>query len=275
MVLARHIEDNLGITVSIGLSYNKFLAKVASDFDKPRGFSVFGRAGVQALLAARPVSLIWGVGKALQQRLEADGLRTIGQLAALEEHDLIARYGSIGRRLARFARGQDDRTVDPSSPTKSVSAETTFAEDLSSFEALKAELWPLCETVAGRLKGSALAGRTVTLKLKTAEFRSLTRSRTLAAPTQLAEVLFQSALPLLKAEAKGQRYRLSGIGVSGLGPASEADPPDLLDPEASRRAQVERAIDFVRAKLGEEAIVKGRAFALQETRSQKSEIKRR
>lgn len=275
-LLARRIEEKIGITVSIGLSYNKFLAKVASDLDKPRGFSLIGRAEAQALLAAKPVSLIWGVGKALRHRLEADGLHTIGQLASLEERHLIARYGAIGERLARFARGRDDRAVDPSSPAKSISAETTFDKDLSAPEALKAELWPLCETVAERLKRSALAGCTVTLKLKTAEFRSLTRRRTLVVPTQLAEVLFQSVLPLLQAEVGARRrYRLIGIGVSGLGSASEADLPDLLEPEALRHVRVERAIDSVRAKLGEEAIVKGRGFAPQGIRRPKSETNRR
>lgn len=258
--LARRIESEIGVTVSIGLSYNKFLAKVASDLDKPRGFSVIGRAEARDFLARRPVGLIWGVGKALRQRLERDGIHAIGQLTAFEERDLVARYGAIGRRLACFARGEDDRVVDPASPAKSVSAETTFESDLASLAALQGELWPLCETVAARLKRAGLAGRTVTLKLKGADFRILTRSRTLTAPTQLAEVLFRAVLPLLKAEATGRRYRLVGIGASGLGPGAEADPPDLLDPEAGRRAKVEHAIDAVRDKLGGDAIVKGRAF---------------
>jgi DNA polymerase-4 len=269
--LARRIEDEIGITASIGLSYNKFLARVASDLDKPRGFSVIGRAEAPAFLAPRPVSLIWGVGKALQRRLEADGLRTVGQLAMLDERDLLLRYGSIGRRLARFARGQDDRTVDPSAPAKSISAETTFDTDLARLDALQVELWPLCETVAARLKRAGLAGRTVTLKLKTADFHLLTRSRTLPAPTQLAEVLFRAALPLLEAAATGQRYRLIGIGASALGPGADADPLDLLDPEAGKRAQVERAMDAVRAKLGGQAIVKGRGFAPPGTTGRKSE----
>ena len=258
--LARRIEAEIGVTVSIGLSYNKFLAKVASDLDKPRGFSVIGRAEARDFLARRPVGLIWGVGKALQQGLEQDGIRMIGQLTELEERDLVARYGAIGRRLARFARGEDERVVEPASPAKSISAETTFDQDLASPAALQGELWPLCETVAARLKRAGLASRTVTLKLKGADFRGLTHSRTLSAPTQLAEVLFRAALPLLQAEARGRLYRLIGIGASGLGPAADADPPDLLDPEAGRQAKVERAIDAVRAKLGGDAIVKGRAF---------------
>ncbi|HXQ66911.1 MAG TPA: DNA polymerase IV [Alphaproteobacteria bacterium] len=271
--LQRHIEEALGITVSIGLSYNKFLAKVASDLDKPRGFSVIGRSEAKAFLVRQPVSLIWGVGNALRRRLEADGIHLIGQLAGHEEADLIARYGAIGRRLYRFARGEDARSVDPSSLAKSISAETTFEDDLSSFPELKAELWPLCETVARRLKRAALAGRTITLKLKGADFRILTRSRTLAAPTQLAEALFQSALPLLAAAAGARHYRLIGIGASALAPAAEADPPNLLDPSSGRVLKVERAIDAVREKLGGNAIVKGRGFRRQksEARNQKTD----
>jgi len=264
--LQRHIEEALGITVSIGLSYNKFLAKVASDLDKPRGFSVIGRGEAKAFLLRQPVGLIWGVGNALRRRLEADGIHLIGQLAAHEEADLIARYGVIGRRLYRFARGEDARSVEPSSPAKSISAETTFEDDLSGFAELKAELWPLCEAVARRLKRTALAGRTITLKLKGADFRILTRSRTLAAPTQLAEALFQAALPLLAAEAGARHYRLIGIAASALAPAFEADPTDLLDPSSGRARAVERAIDAVREKLGGNAIVKGRGF-----RGQRSE----
>jgi DNA polymerase-4 len=258
--LARRIEADIRITVSIGLSYNKFLAKLASDFDKPRGFSVVGRAEAKTLLAAKPASLIWGVGQALKRRLEADGLTTIGQLAAGDEREFVARYGAIGRRLVRFARGEDDRPVEPEGETKSVSAENTFERDLKSGAALEAELWPLCETVAARLKRAEIAGRTVTLKLRRSDFQILTRSRTLAEPTQLAETLYRTGKALLAPEVGRQSYRLIGIGASGLGPAAEADPTDLLDREAEKRAKVERAIDRVRAKLGDNAVVKGRGF---------------
>jgi DNA polymerase-4 len=266
MALARRIEAEIGITVSIGLSYNKFLAKVASDLDKPRGFSVIGRAEAIDFLRPRPASLIWGVGPALMRRLAADGITTIGQLQTRDERELAARYGVIGRRLARFARGIDDRKVDPDGPTKSISAETTFDSDIGAAAALARELWPLCEKVAERLKRHKLAGRGVTLKLKTSDFRIVTRTRRLAQPTQLAETLYQTALPLLEAEAGGPTYRLIGIGAADLGDAAEADPPDLFDRASHRRAEVERAIDAVRAKLGADAIVKGRALAPTERR---------
>jgi DNA polymerase IV len=259
--LARAVEREVGVTVSIGLSYNKFLAKVASDLDKPRGFAVIGEAEAPAFLAGKPVGMIWGVGKALAARLARDGISTIGQLQQHDELALVARFGSIGRRLARFARGIDDRRVDPDAPARSISAETTFDSDLSDVEALSAELWPLCETVARRLKRSELAARGVTLKLKTSDFRLIGRSRRLDVPTQLADRLFRAALALLEAEADGRRFRLIGVGSHDLAAAAEADPPDLLDPRAERQARVEKLIDEVRAKSGEDAIGRGRGLA--------------
>jgi DNA polymerase-4 len=259
-LLVNRIEREIGITASIGLSYNKFLAKVASDLEKPRGFSVIGRAEAVDFLTDKPVGLIWGVGRSLQRRLEADGFATVGRLRDCSETALVARYGVIGRRLARFARGDDDRAVQPNTPPKSLSTETTLERDVADAESLAAVLWPLCESLARRLKRAALAGTAVTLKLKTGDFRLLTRSRRLAAPTQLAEMLYRVALPMLRAAADGTPYRLVGIGASELVDAAQADPPDLLDPTLERHIRVERAIDDVRAKLGNKVIAKGRGL---------------
>ncbi len=258
--LALRIEQAFDLTVSIGLSYNKFLAKIASDLDKPRGFAVIGRGEARRFLADRPVGIVWGVGKALQRALARDGIVTIRDLWRYEEAALAARYGAMGNRLYHFSRGEDERRVEPDAPTKSISAETTFETDLSDRSALARELWPLCETVARRLKRSGLAGRTVTLKLKTRDFRLLTRRQRLADPTQLAERIFEAAHGLLARECDGRKFRLIGAGVSDLADGAEADPPNLLEPERARDARVEQAIDRVRDKLGPEAIVKGRAF---------------
>jgi len=257
---ALEVEREIGVTVSIGLSYNKFLAKVASDLDKPRGFAIIGRADALEFLGPRPVGLIWGVGKALQARLAADGITTIADLRDLEEGRLVARYGSIGRRLFRFSRGEDDRTVDPDGEMKSISAETTFDTDIAAYDHLAAELWPLCEKVSARMKRSGVVGRSVHLKLKTADFRILTRSRRLGAATELAEALYQTALPLLKAEATGLRYRLIGIGAADLQDRERIAQPDLLAAGGPRQAAVERVMDEVRAKLGADAIRKGRGL---------------
>jgi len=262
--LIRRIETEIGVTASVGLSYNKFLAKVASDLDKPRGFAAIGRAEARDFLARQRIGIVWGVGQSMQAKLERDGLTHLAQLQEMDEAALIRRYGSIGGRLARFARGEDERKVTPERAAKSISAETTFESDHADPEALRGELWRLAEKVAARLKEARLTGVTVTLKLKSADFRSRTRNRTLAQPTQLADAIWHAAADLLEGEADGRTaFRLIGVGLSGLGPAAEAeaDPAyDLLDLDARKRARTERAIDSVRAKLGAGTIGKGRGF---------------
>jgi DNA polymerase IV len=227
-LLAGRVEREAGVTVSIGLSYNKFLAKLASDLDKPRGFAVVGRGEALAFLAPRPVGLLWGVGATLQRRLARDAITTIGDLRERTERELVARYGAIGRRLYRFSRGEDERAVTTDAPTKSVSVETTFDRDLAAPEALAEELEPLARQLAKRLNENALATAGITLKLKTSRFKIITRSRALANPTQRAEVLYRSALSLLREAADGTSYRLIGIGGDRLVDAERADPPDLF-----------------------------------------------
>jgi len=264
--LARRVEDEIGITVSVGLSYNKYLAKLASDLEKPRGFAVIGRGEARDFLARLPVGRIFGVGRAMQARLAADGITTMAQLQKDDENRLLARYGSIGRRLYRFSLGQDDRKVEPARETKSVSAETTFDIDIAAFAELAPIIWRLSEKVSARLKKQALSGRTITLKLKTADFKLRARSVSLDEPTQLAETLYQAALPLLRTECDGAAFRLAGIGLSNLDEASAADPPSLLDPARQRNAKVEHAMDAVRAKFGTAAIDKGRALGARKLR---------
>ena len=258
--LAVRIEREIDITVSIGLSYNKFLAKLASDLDKPRGFALIGRSEALGFLETQPISLLWGVGRSLQGRLRSHGIHTIGQLRAIRERDLVDRYGAIGHVLARFACGADDRRVTPGRPAKSISAETTLAEDVSDSEALKRVLWLLCETVSRRLKGAGLAGGMITLKLKCRDFRQLTRSRQLGSATTFAEELYQAALPLLTAEADGRRFRLIGIGAGKLSTAAGVDFADLIDADRARRTRIERAMDAVRDRFGVSVIGKGRGW---------------
>ena len=200
---ARDVERQIGITVSVGLSYCKFLAKVASDMMKPRGFSVIGEAEALGFLAAQPVTLIWGVGKVFASTLELDGIRTIGQLQHMERNDLMRRYGTMGTRLYHLSRGQDEREVQPDSDAKSVSAETTFDTDLASSADLVPVLRALSEKVSARLKKAGIAGRTVVLKLKTQDFKIRTRNRQLGDPTRLADRIFQTGLHLLERETDG------------------------------------------------------------------------
>jgi DNA polymerase IV len=258
---AARVERELGITVSIGLSCNKFLAKIASDLDKPRGFAVLSGSEAAAFLAPRPVTQIFGVGKVAQTRLAADGYRTVGDLQRAGEAELARRYGSEGARLARLARGRDDRPVCPEREAKSISAETTFDADIADFRQLELRLWRLSEKVSARLKASALAGATVTVKLKTANFRIRTRAQSFGHPTQLAARIFACGRELLAREADGTRYRLLGIGVSGLSPAAGHERADLID---RRVAEAEQAIDRLRARFGDDAVVKGLALELDE-----------
>jgi DNA polymerase-4 len=254
---ATRVEREIGITVSIGLSCNKFLAKIASDLDKPRGFAVIGAAEAAAFLATRPVTQIFGVGKVAQARLAADGFRTVGDLQRAGEAELTRRYGAEGTRLARLARGIDDRPVSAERETKSISAETTFDADIGDFRQLELRLWRLAEKVSARLKGGELAGATVTLKLKTADFRLRTRAQSFGQPTQLAAKIFACGRELLARETDGTKYRLIGIGVSALVPAAGGDFADLID---RRTADAERAMDRLRARFGDDAVVKGLVF---------------
>lgn len=260
--LVARIEADLGVTASVGLSHNKFLAKIASDLDKPRGFSVIGRAETDAFLETKPVRIIWGVGLATQGALEQAGIRTLADLRRWDHGDLVARFGQTGERLYHLARGQDARRVNAHAPVKSISKETTFNEDTADADLLDGHLWRLAEQVADRAKAKALAGRTVTLKLKRADHRIVTRRTTLPAPTQIADRIYRTARVLFDGgAAQAGPFRLIGVGLSDLTPESAADTTgDLLDPGAGRRAAAERATDAIRARFGAQAIIKGRAL---------------
>lgn len=251
------VETRLGISVSIGLSANKFLAKLASDLDKPRGFAVLAPEQAVDFLAPRPVSFLPGVGRATQTRLAENGFRKIADLQRAEEHDLMRRLGTDGQRLWRLARGIDAREIVADRDAKSISTEITFEEDIAALRPLEKTLWGLSEKVSARLKAKSLAGTTVILKLKSADFRLKTRSRSLESPTQLAGRIYAAGADLLAREIDGTKYRLIGIGVAALTSAEDADPADLIDPQGSRSAAAERALDRLRARFGHDVIGKG------------------
>ncbi|MBD8689187.1 MULTISPECIES: DNA polymerase IV [unclassified Rhizobium] len=257
---ARRVEKEIGISVSVGLSYCKFLAKVASDLQKPRGFSIIGEKEAMEFLGPRPVTTIWGVGKAFAATLEGDGIRTISQLQQMDEGGLMRRYGTMGQRLYRLSRGIDDRDVHINDPAKSVSAETTFFNDISRHDELVSILRSLSEKVAWRLKKNEVAGHTVVLKMKTSDFKSRTRNKRLEDPTQLADRIFRTGISLLEKETDGTKFRLIGIGVTDLCKGDLADPPDLVDINAGRRAAAEAAMDKLRDKFGKGAVETGYTF---------------
>ena len=259
--LVKRMREELGVTGSVGLSHNKFLAKIASDLDKPHGFSVIGKAETAEFLRPKSVRMIWGVGMASQEALERAGIRTFEDLLRWEQRDLIARFGSMGQRLYHLARGEDTRRVMRNAPIKSISNETTFNEDTGDHDLLDGHLWRMCEKVADRAKAKALAGRVVTLKVKRSDFKLITRRQSLGDATQMADRIYRVARGMLDGLERQGPWRLLGAGISDLVSAEQADRGgDLLDPDAGKRAAAERATDSIRARFGDAAIVKGRAL---------------
>ena len=259
--LVKRMQDELGLTGSIGLSHNKFLAKIASDINKPRGFSVIGKADTAKFLVDKPVRLIWGVGRSTQDSLERAGIHRFADLLRWDRDDLIARFGSVGDRLWYLARGQDRRRISSNRPMKSISNEATFFEDTSDPNILDGHLWRMAEKVADRAKAKHLAGNVVVLKLKCSDHRLITRRKALRDATQLADTIYLTARELLDhLENKGP-FRLLGTGLSQLCSEVRAErSKDLFDSAARQRGQAERATDIIRAKFGAQAILKGRAL---------------
>jgi DNA polymerase-4 len=257
---ARRVEQEVGITVSIGLAANRLMGKIAAGRNKPRGFAVIGADEARSFLANEPVRLLPGIGPALARRLGTLGITRLGQLQMLTDRDAMQRLGEDGPALVRRARGEDARSVHPGHETKSVSAETTFATDLTSIPDLERHLWRLAEKLARRLKGQDLAAAGVVLKLKTTSFASRTRAARLAAPTVLPDRLFGAARELLAREATGTAFRLIGIGANPLAPRDQADHGDLADTETPRMAAAQAAIDSLRDRFGENSVIKGRAL---------------
>ena len=259
--LVGRMRSELGVTGSIGLSHNKFLAKVASDLDKPRGFSVIGEAETHDFLMPKPVRMIWGVGQATQGALDKAGIRTFADLLRWEREDLHARFGAMGDRLYFLARGQDRRRVDARAPVKSISNETTFFEDTASTDLLDGHIWRLSENVSDRAKARRRAGRVVTLKLKRSDHSLITRRVALRDCTQMADTIYRTARGLFDQVDHAVPYRLIGVGISELVDEDTGDlSGDLLDPQARQRSQAERATDAIREKFGDKAILKGRAL---------------
>lgn len=260
--LSREIEREIGVTASIGLSHNKFLAKIASDLDKPRGFSVIGRAETEEFLRDKPVSILWGVGEATRAALARAGIRRLADIRRSGAEAMRARFGTAGTRLHALACGQDSRRVTPDAPLKSVSNETTFDTDLSDRATLESWLWAMCEKTADRMKARGLQGRTATLKLRRADFSALSRQTRLEEPSQLADTLFRATQALLATLPETGPFRLIGAGYTDLSATDGRDPVgDLLDPQAGARAGAERAADAIRARFGKDAIRSGRGMA--------------
>ena len=259
--LIKRMKDQLGLTGSIGLSHNKFLAKVASDLDKPKGYSVIGVAETNSFLEDKPISLIWGVGTVSQEALKKAGIHVFRDLLRWDHQDLCSRFGSLGDRLWHLARGKDQRRVMAHSTIKSISNETTFSEDTSNPHILDGHIWRLAEKVSDRAKARDLAGEVVTLKLKRADHSLLSRRLSLREPTQTTDRIYRTARNLFDQLRSHESYRLIGVGISSLVNKSSSDlTSDLLDPDEPKRIKAEKATDEIRARFGKGSILKGRSL---------------
>lgn len=259
--LAREVRDELGLTVSIGLSHAPYLAKIASDLEKPQGFTVIGRAETVSFLDDKPVGLIGGVGARMEQTLKDFGVYRIGDLRRVEPVSLYRRIGDQALKLIDYANGIDHRKIEPNPAAKSISAETTFERNTASRTELERQLWPLCEKVSARAKKAGQAGGTVVLKLKQEDHQSLSRQANLDKPTQLAEDLYRTGCRLLDKAPRGKSFRLIGIGFSELQAADGVQVQQgLFDDGSAKREAAERAIDAIRAKFGDGVAFKGRGL---------------
>ena len=259
--LTNRIKNELGLTGSIGLSHNKFLAKVASDLNKPNGFSIIGKQETEKFLFNQPVNILWGVGAGTKEKLGAMGIRTLSDLLRWEESDFIRKFGTSGKRLKALASGKDNRRVMAERLIKSISNETTFGQDILKHEILIGHLWRMCEKVSDRAKSREIAGKVGVIKLKTDKHRLITRRLTFKEPTNMADRLFNALEPLLKSEIKEVKFRLLGVTLTDLCDQKYADlTSDLIDPNAQNREKAELATDKIRRKFGVNAIIKGRSL---------------
>mgnify|MGYP000315244588 FL=1 len=259
--LVKRMEDEIGISGSVGLSHNKFLAKLASDLDKPRGFSIISQRETLDLLAPLPIKKIWGAGPVLQRKLQSDGIQTFADLRRRDLKVLVKRYGTMGNRLWHLARGIDHRSITTREPVKTISKEITFFEDTSDTDLLDGHLWRLAEKVSDRCKARNYAGKTVNLKVKKADFKLLTRSITLNEPTQMTDRIYTNVRQMLNSIMDNAPFRLIGVGISHLTKPEDADQfMDLLEQDAAKRAKAERATDTIRKRFGKDSILKGRSL---------------
>jgi DNA polymerase-4 len=259
--LQNNIINEVGITVSVGLSYNKFLAKTASELNKPNGFAIIGKNEAINFLSEKPVSFIYGVGPSFENKLKQVGINKISDIRTWTDKEMFIKFGESGLRIAKLARAEDKRPVKSHKKRKSISSETTFNNDISSLDTLSDILWKVSLATADRSKSLNLAGYTITLKLKTSNFKTITRRRTLPQGTQLADTIFNTCLPLLEGEAKGQKFRLIGVSISSLSKPL-GDHGFLLDPMALKRGKAERVTDSIRSKFGRNSLIKGRQYKL-------------
>lgn len=255
------IKSQTGLTASVGIGGNKFLAKLASDLQKPDGFVVITEADKQTILDPLAVSKIWGIGKVTGKALEKIGIKTIGQLRTAGRSQLSAVFGGHVDEILQLVRGIDDRKVEPYAESKSISAEETFPTDIGDKEILSGVLLNQIEEVAGRLRAEKLEARTITLKIRYGDFRTVTRSCTLDYPTQITDTLIQDAMKLFEQwyYASAGALRLLGFGVSGLSAEGKGQMQLFTDPREEKQKKVDLAMDRIRKKYGQASMKRGKS----------------
>ncbi len=264
--IARQIKNDilteLGLVASVGVAPNKFLAKLASDFDKPNGFVVIHEQDIQPFLDPLPVQRLWGVGRVGARVFDELGIHTVGQLRQRSKNWLCGRFGKFGEHLWQLAHGRDERTVVPDRQAKSISHETTFEHDIDDVNVLKSNLLTMTEQVAYRLRQAQLRARTVSLKLRYADFHTLTRAHTLEQPTHATDALWATANRLLDQRLLplSAPVRLVGVGVSAL-ESTQTNQTDLFAQARDiRRQDVDRLSDDISARFGRGALRRGRTL---------------
>jgi DNA polymerase-4 len=259
--IKRTIRDELRLTASVGVAPNKFLAKIASDLRKPDGFVLVegGQTQIQAFLDPLPVGRLWGVGRVAGQVFERLGVKTIGDVRQMPVETLRRHFGQTGEHLAELARGVDERRVVPDRDAKSISHETTFSSDIDDTETLRAWTSELAEQVAWRLRRHRLRGRTVQIKVRYADFHTITRAETLAEPTNVTEEIRQTAVRLLAERLPARRLpiRLLGVGVSQFENPEQVQGLLFDDESQTRHSRLDQAADKLRERFGAEALRRG------------------
>ena len=255
--LVKDIKVKIGINVSVGLSFNKYLAKVCSDLDKPKGFSIIGKSEAISFLKDKPVNLLWGVGSKFKKRLNSEGIINIGQIQKMQDKELVKRYGAIGYHIYQLSRGEDNRKIESNRKIKSISHETTFQKDTNNKKELEKVLNNLSRKVSDRSKLLGVGGKTINLKLKTKDFKIITRSITFSDATQLHTRIFKNAKELLHDNINNSKYRLIGVGISELIEEKLCDLDSLIDIKSNNDKKIEVALSKLRNKFGDNIIVKG------------------
>ena len=255
------VREATGLTCSVGVAPNKFLAKLASDWDKPDGLSIVRADELPGCLAELPIRLMWGVGPATEARLQAAGIATFGDLQRLDEDEARRRLGEHGSRFRELALGRDERPVTPDGEARSLGHEQTFGADVGEPEHVRGVLLDQLERTAIRLRRHGLAARTVTLKLRYGDFETITRSTTLERPSDRTDQLWAAARELFETWVRRswQPVRLVGVSVSQLGQAGGGQASLFADPDDERQRRIDATTDAIRARFGAGAVQRGRS----------------